>query len=558
MQEAVAVKCQQPLFKTNIRVAILSPGAPEDAETPEEKVFAAMRNTRDLERCVTAIYGGMSSVNTLDLNSLKMSRPKRGEETLTRFQERTLAKPFYLTSKEVTTIWHVPGLGTVPNSAQVLAARVSPPKVLPTDTQDKRICIFGQTDYRDQVKPFGILREDRRRHLYILGKTGAGKSKLIELLARNDIEDGHGCAVLDPHGDLVDDILRFIPPHRINDVVLFDPSDMEFPPAFNPLEHVPEELRNRVAVGFVEIFRKLFAETWSERLEHLMRYTLLALLSSENTTILSIASMLTNVDYRRFITENISDPVVKGFWKDEFPQWSKAYYGEAVTPLLDKVSHFLSTDMIRNIVGQPTNRFDFREIMENNKILLMKVSTGLLGDENASLLGAMVVRKIYQAAMSRADRPVEQREDFYFYVDEFHNFATSSFAEILGESRKYRLNLTVANQYLGQLPAEIQKAIFGNTGNLVTFRVGGEDSGKIASELRGEAESPDLLHLALRDFYIRMMVNGESQPTFSGRTLDMIYPDRDYSQECIEQSRKNYASPINEINRMLRAHYDAA
>ena len=295
------------------------------------------------------------------------------------------------------------------------------------------------TNFHGQEVPFGIRRSDRRRHLYLVGKSGSGKSKLLELLIQSDIRAGKGIGVLDPHGDLVDNILRMVP------------SDIEYPISFNPIETVPEKLKIRVTVGFIEIFKKLFGGGWNPRLEHVLRYTTLALLDTPNTNMLSIQKMLTDKNYRQMIIKNIKDQVVKNFWVNEFSGWSEQFDATAITPLLNKVGQFISTNMIRNIVGQIDNKVRIRDFMDNEKIFLMKVSKGLLGDENAALLGSMIVTKVYQAAMSRADTLEEDRKDFYFYVDEFQNFATDTFDEILSEARKYRLNLTLGHQFLGQL-----------------------------------------------------------------------------------------------------------
>ena len=375
---------------------------------------------------------------------------------------------------------------------------------------------------------------------------------MIQLLVRTDLLQGHGVGVLDPHGDLVDEILEMVPKERINDVVIFDPSDLEYPPSFNPLEQVPEELKMRVTIGFIEIFKKLFGSNWSPRLEHVLRYTTLALLDSPDTTVLSILKMLTDKNYRQLIVRNIQDNVVKNFWVNEFAAWSEKFDNEAITPLLNKVGQFVATNMIRNIVGQPINRFDFRKIMDERKILLMKISKGILGEENASLLGAIAITKIYQAAMSRADIAERDRVDFYFYVDEFHNFATDTFDEILSESRKYRLNLTLANQFLGQLDERIRRTVFGNVGSLVSFRVGGEDAIIMANEFAPRFSERDIINLGVRDFCLKMSIDGEIHDAFSGRTLQMTSPEEHFREQCLAYSREQYARPLKEVQETLK------
>ncbi len=532
--ERIQQKTSGRLFKVNIRLASVS---------SESKIDPTVR--------LKALIGAMSNFNTLDLNQIKVGGIRRIID-LPKFQRRHLGSPFLLSTTELATIFHLPSEKEVPNLVHVLSKREAPPTDLPTDKQDKDISFFGHTNFRDQRVAFGIHRSDRRRHLYVLGKSGSGKSKLLELLIRNDLISGKGVGVLDPHGDLVDNVLKLVPKNRIKDVVLFDPSDLEFPPSFNPLEQVPEALKMRVTIGFIEIFKKLFGTNWSPRLEHVLRYTTLALLDTPGTTVLSILKMLTDKNYRQMIVRNIQDNVVKNFWVNEFAGWSEKFDNEAITPLLNKVGQFVATNMIRNIVGQPQNLLHFRDIMDNRKILLMKISKGILGEENASLLGAMAVTKVYQAAMARADTAEEKRVDFYFYVDEFHNFATDTFDEILSEARKYRLNLTLANQFLGQLDPKIRKTVFGNVGSIITFRVGGEDAGTVAAEFNPRFTERDIINLGVRDFCIKMSIDGEIKEAFSGRTLPMEIPDENYAQECIDLSRSLYSRPVEEVKTILQ------
>ncbi len=532
--EAIASKSSQRLFTCSIRVAVSS------------------NNTETSTLKLRAIIGALSSFNTIDQNRLTFTKPKHSLELRRQLFQRKIQKKLLLSISELATMWHLPNAQEVPNLVHVLSRKGSPPTTLPCDNTDGSISFFGSTNFRNMKIPFGTRNIDRRRHHYVVGKSGSGKSKLLELLIKNDIDKGYGVGVLDPHGDLVDNILRHIPQHRLKDVVIFDPSDMDFPASFNPLEQVPEALKMRVTIGFLEIFKKLFGSNWSPRLEHVLRYTTLALLDTPGTTILSILKMLTDKNYRQFIVRNIKDDVVRNFWVNEFASWSEKFDSEAITPLLNKVGQFVSTNMIRNIVGQPDNRFDFREFIDNNKIVLMKVSKGILGEENAALLGAIAVTKIYQAAMSRADIREDKRVDFYFYVDEFHNFATDTFDEILSEARKYRLNLTIANQFLGQLPDSIRKTVFGNVGTITSFRLGGEDAQVMADEFQPRFTESDILNLGVRDFYTKMSIDGEVQDAFSGKTLTVKYPDKDYSEACIAHSRSNFAKPLSEVKEILQ------
>ncbi|OGJ71642.1 hypothetical protein A2454_00765 [Candidatus Peribacteria bacterium RIFOXYC2_FULL_55_14] len=424
--------------------------------------------------------------------------------------------------------------------------------------KEQNVSAFGITNYHNNFVPFGIRREDRRRHLYIVGKSGVGKSKLLELLVNHDLQAGHGVAVLDPHGDLVDAILRFVPPERVNDVIVFDPADTGFPIAFNPLEKVDPAYKMQLTIGILDIFKKLFGTNWSDRLEHVLRYTILALLDSPDTTVISILKMLSDKNYRQKIVARIEDNVVKSFWVSEFAAWSEKFDADAITPLLNKVGQFVATNMMRNVVGQPLTRFSIRDIMDNRKILLMKVSKGLLGEENSQLMGAMIITKIYQAAMSRADTPEEQRPDFYFYVDEFQNFATDTFYEIMSEARKYHLNLTIAHQYMGQLSQKIRQTVFGNIGSMISFRVGAEDASVMAEEFSPIFKERDIINLGVREFYIKMSVNGEIREPFSGRTLDVPAVTQDNTARIIEQSRRKYCRPKAEVEEVLQKWDEAA
>jgi len=306
-----------------------------------------------------------------------------------------------------------------------------------------------------------------------------------------------------------------------------------------------------VTIGFIYIFKKLFGSNWTDRLEHVLRYTVLALLDSPNTTVLSILKMLTDKNYRQAIVSRIKDNVVKNFWVSEFAGWSEKFDAEAITPLLNKVGQFVATNMIRNIIGQPKNKINIRNIMDGQKILLMKVSKGLLGEENSSLMGAMIITKLYQAAMSRAEMKEADRKDFYFYVDEFQNFATDTFAEILSEARKYRLNLTLAHQYMGQLSNLVQKTVFGNVGSIISFRVGADDAGVLAQEYNPIFKERDIINLGMREFYCKMSVNGEIREAFSGRTMDAPKITKSYVEEIIANSRKTYCERRVDVEEVL-------
>ncbi len=502
------------------------------------------------KRKLHAVVNSFYQFNVTDIQEFDVGRISTSENFVNTFRRRSIAGHNILGSKELASFYHYPNADHTPHIVHVLAKKSEPPQDLPKKGT-KDMSLFGVTNYHNNFVPFGIKREDRRRHLYAIGKSGTGKSKLLELLIKEDFETGQGVAILDPHGDLVDEVIKHIPKNRIQDVVLFDPSDTEFPIAFNPLETVGEAYKMQVTIGFIDIFKKLFGTNWSDRMEHVLRYTTLALLDSPNTTVLSILKMLTDKNYRQKIISRIQDSVVKNFWVSEFAAWSEKFDAEAITPLLNKVGQLVSTNMIRNIVGQPVNKFNIREIMDEKKILLMKVSKGLLGEENSSILGSMIITKMYQAAMQRADMEASKRNDFYFYIDEFQNFATETFTEILSEARKYRLNLTIAHQYMGQLLPIVQKTVFGNVGSIISFRVGSDDAGILAEEYTPIFKERDIINLAVRDFYIKMSVNGEIREAFSARTVDVPEPEDDRTKEIIEYSRHNYCTPIDEVQKLL-------
>jgi len=502
------------------------------------------------KRKLQAIVNSFYQFNKTDIQEFTAGSILTSSSFVDLYRKRSVSGSHLMNVQELATLYHFPNADHTPHIVHVLAKKSEPPRDLPQEKADG-VVAFGETNYHNNKVRFGILREDRRRHLYLVGKSGSGKSKLLEMLIKADFDQGKGVCVLDPHGDLVDDVLRYVPEHRKDDVVIFDPSDTEFPIAFNPLENVGEAYKMQMTIGFIDIFKKLFGTNWSDRLEHVLRYTTLALLDSPNTTILSILKMLTDKNYRQKIISRIQDSVVKNFWVSEFAAWSEKFDAEAITPLLNKVGQLVSTNMIRNIIGQSKSKFDIFDIMNNNKILLMKVSKGLLGEENSSLLGAMIVTKIYQAAMKRAEIPESERSDFYFYVDEFQNFATDTFDEIISEARKYRLNLTIAHQYMGQLSDRIQKTVFGNVGSMISFRVGSDDAGVLAAEYNPIFSERDIINLGVREFYTKISVEGEIREAFSARTVDVPEITQDFTKEIIENSRKKYCSPREEVEKLL-------
>lgn len=428
---------------------------------------------------------------------------------------------------------------------------------------DQDITLFAKTNFRNRQVSFGIRQDDRRRHMYIIGKTGMGKTTLIENMVIQDIQAGRGVAFVDPHGDSIEKILDYIPAHRINDVVYLNPADVDFPVAFNPLESVDPKYKHLVASGLMGVFTKIWAGVWSARMEYILGNTILGLLDSPGNTLLGIARMLVNKTYRKKIVDNIKDPVVKSFWVDEFANYQDKFRNEAVAPIQNKVGQFLSSAIIRNIVGQPKSSIDLREIMDNKKIFLINLAKGRIGEDNSALLGAMIITKLQLAAMSRVDILEEERKDFYLYVDEFQNFATESFANILSEARKYRLNLIVAHQYIGQLVHDrntvVRDAIFGNVGTLIIFRVGADDAEFLEKEFEPTYLVNDLVNLAKTNIYLKLMINGVTSQPFSATTLPPISVYTGNADKVIKVSRERYANPREEveekINKWMGAEY---
>jgi hypothetical protein len=400
---------------------------------------------------------------------------------------------------------------------------------------------------------FGILRADRGRHLYIIGQTGTGKSGLLELLTLSDIYYNQGFAVIDPHGDYASNVIKYIPKNRIQDVIYINPADSEYPIGFNPLELTDSTSKGQVSSELVGVLKRMF-ESWGPRLEYILRYTILALLDYPNATLLDITRMLVDKPFRNDVIRHIDDPVVKNFWVTEFASWNEKFASEAVAPVLNKVGAFTANPLVRNIVGQTKSTFNIREAMDNGKIIIVNLSRGLVGEDNAAILGSLFVTKIQLAAMSRADiADIKDRRPFYLYVDEFQNFATDSFAVILSEARKYGLNLTIANQYISQMAEPVRDAVFGNVGSMVSFRVSPDDSPFLVKYFEPQFEAGDLSQFHNRHFVTSMSINGEKANPFSATTLNIPDVLEDNSPEIIAHSRATYAKDKQSVESAIRA-----
>jgi len=409
---------------------------------------------------------------------------------------------------------------------------------------DNEITFFGETTFRNERKRFGIKTDDRRRHVYIIGKTGMGKTVMMENMAIQDIQAGRGVAFVDPHGESAEKLLDFVPAKRINDVIYFNPADIEYPIAFNVMEKVDIGHRHLVAGGLMGVFKKIWPDVWSARMEYILNNSILALLEYPDSTILGINRMLADVEYRKKVVDRVTDPVIKAFWTQEYARYTQRYEVEATAAIQNKVGQFISAPLIRNIIGQVRSTIDPRKIMDEEKILIANISKGKVGEDNSMLLGALLITKLQLAAMSRVDIPEEKRKDFFLYVDEFQNFATESFANILSEARKYRLSLTLGHQYIAQLEEEVRDAVFGNAGTLICFRIGAEDAEFLEREFTPEFTAIDLVNLGKYNIYLKLMIDGLAGRPFSAETLPPFKkPETSNKEKIIKVARERYSTP---------------
>lgn len=421
------------------------------------------------------------------------------------------------------------------------------------------IIYFAKTNFRGQERIFGVKEKDRLQHMYIIGQTGTGKTTLLKNLAIQDIKSGQGLAVIDPHGEFVDDLLDSIPQERTQDTIYFNPVDTQYPIGFNVLEVKDPEHKHLVASGLMAIFTKIWANVWSARMEYILDNCVMALLDTPGTTLMGIPRILVDKDYRKVIVSNIKDPVVRSFWVTEYESWEPRFRNEAIVPIQNKVGQFLATKMIRDIVGQSKSTLDIEDIINNRKILLVNVSKGLIGEDNSALLGAMLITKIQLTAMERVKVVREERHPFFLYVDEFQNFATDAFATILSESRKYGLALIIANQYIGQLVTEtstrVRDAIFGNVGTSISFRIGATDAEFMEIQFGPEIIAQDFVNLPNYNVYLKILVDGISSRPFSAMTLPPISIESSVSIKdfIINASRKKYGRSAKEVEEEIES-----
>lgn len=500
-----------------------------------------------------AIVGTFKQFNSTNLNGFTIKNTSSSVDGIAQYRARFfIDRGYILNIEELASVFHLPHTNVeTPNIVWASSKTAEPPAKLPMVTgtdADKDISAFGLTNFRGINHQFGMYRSDRGRHVYIIGQTGTGKSGLLELFTLSDVFQHHGYAIIDPHGDYAINNLKFVPSSRIKDVVFFNPADTSYPVGFNPMEVTNPNMKNNISSEIIGVLKRMFGESWGPRLEYILRYTILALLDYPNTTLLDIAPMLTDKKFRKKVVENCQDAVVRQFWNVEFASWTEKFAAEAISPVLNKVGAFTANPIIRNIVGQPKSTFNIRQIMDEGKILVVNLSKGLIGEDNAAILGSFIVTKIQLAAMSRSDIPnIEDRRPFYLYVDEFQNFATDSFATILSEARKYGLNLTVANQYVSQMTDTVRAAVFGNVGTTICFRISPEDAPTLAKQFTPQFTPEDIMEMANRHFIISMVIKGEKVPAFSATTLTLPPAQTDFSPQIVESSRMHHARPRSEV-----------
>jgi hypothetical protein len=415
---------------------------------------------------------------------------------------------------------------------------------------------IGISNWRNNRTRFGIKDKDRLGHLYVIGKTGVGKSTLLANMAISDIQRGNGCCILDPHGDIAQKILDYIPKERMKDVIYFNPADIEHPIAFNPLHAIHPDHHHLVASGMVSTFKKIWIDSWGPRLEHILRFTILALLEYPHATLLDIQPMLTDASTRKIILEYVKNPATRAFWYNEFDKYTPAFRAEAISPIVNKVGLFASCLPLRNIVGQQTKGFRMSQVLDEKRILIVNLSKGLIGEDASTFIGSMLVTSIQLATMFRAKQEEHTRIPFYLYVDEAHSFISLSFADMLSEARKYGLSLFLAHQFIEQMHEKIRSAIFGNVGTMVTFRVGSTDAQVLAKEFHPVFNESDLVNLPKYEMYMKLMIDGATSKPFSAETISITTAQFFLGKEVVQLSRSNYAKHRHEVEKEIGKRHD--
>ncbi|HOX96365.1 MAG TPA: NUDIX domain-containing protein [Candidatus Woesebacteria bacterium] len=499
---------------------------------------------------LAAAFGtySLSEGNSFKLKSIKPASYEKLRNVIIDRSTQYSNQYQFLNYAEIAAIYHLPGasLANIKGIAWGKTLRGEPPANLPisedmSEEEKQEVNFFAKTEYKNRLVSFGMKKgEDRRRHVYVLGKSGTGKSTLLANMAINDIRHGEGMALVDPHGDTAEHLLDYIPSNRIQDVAYLDPSVVGKSFHLNPLFVKNQAYAELVASGIVSIFSKLYGNSWGPRLEYILRNTLLTLVAKPGATLLDVPRILTNKVYREEYLAAVQDPVLHNFWHDEYDKYSEKFQSEAISPILNKVGQFITSPTIRDIISHPDSTVDFEDLMNNGKIIILNLPQGKIGEDNAALLGAMFISQIQIAAMNRANMAEKERKDFFLYVDEFQNFATTSFIKILSEARKYRLNLILANQYTAQLPIEIQDAIFGNAGTLISFVVGAADANRLMNELGNFYTQDDLVGLARYQIIVKISVNASISNPFSATTLPLPETKDNNRQRIIEMSEEQF------------------
>ena len=526
-------KARQNLFETNIRILV-------SAENPEQA-----------EQILSNVENAFSQFDFPDLNSFYASRPvkKALKNLIYNFSFRLFNKKetAWLSGEELTSVFHFPVIKLETPKVRFLTAKSAPPPaVLPVSG-----AVLGKNQFRGQETLVRLNPLDRRRHLYVVGQTGTGKSYLLRNLIKQDIESGAGVGVIDPHGDLVEAVLGLVPRSRWNDVILFDPADIEWPIGLNLLEASTPTEKDFAIQEMISMFQKLFlAEHLGPVFEHAMRNAMLTLMADEVNpgTLVDIPRIFTDPTFVKQLLIKVTDPLVRDFWEKEMLKMSEQYRSEMLGYLISKVGRFVENSMMRNIIGQSRSGIDFNDVINNGKILLVNLSKGRVGEMNSALLGLIIAAKLQMAAFRRAEeRNEESRRDFYLYMDEFQNFATDSIATILSEARKYRLNLTLAHQFIAQLTDKIRDAVFGNVGSLVSFRVGPDDAKFLVKHFEPVFGEQDMLNIANRAAYVKLLINGATTTPFNIATETAPEGSLDEAEKLRELSRQRYARPRREV-----------
>ncbi|MFZ5425246.1 MAG: type IV secretory system conjugative DNA transfer family protein [Patescibacteria group bacterium] len=542
MVEAIETKLEKMGFEVSIRI------------------LASSNSQERSKNLVRSFSASMRQFSTSNLNSFITNHEVSNSLAFEKYKARTFSteNSYVLNITEMASIFHLPTSNVeTPNMSWIYSKKGEPPSHLPTEN----CCYIGRTTYRGQSIAFGIdnTTGDRLRHMYLIGKTGVGKSTLFETMITQDIYNGFGVGVLDPHGELIDHVLEYIPDHRLKDVIIVDPSDTAYPVGINLLEIEDQSQKNLMASALVSAIKVHFEYSWGPRLEYLLNYAILTLLEVPGTTMLSITRLLGDMNYQKYILHYIKDPVVLEFWEKEYAamRGNAKLATEAVAPIQNKINRFLASTTIRNILGQPKSTINIWDAMNTGKILLLNLSKGKVGEDNANLLGALLVSRIQFMALQRAKLAPEQRREFYLYVDEFQNFATGSFESILSESRKYKLGLYLTHQYTSQLPDYLLSAVLGNVGTIAAFGLGASDARLLANEFAPQFTPNDIISLDKYNMYIKMVINGTTSLPFSAKSVPPFVPRSATNRErALQLSRQNYGTDRRIVEERIRRWVD--